>query len=1424
MTPNFVDSPLSSLFNYEYIYTYDNTEKIPTVKEGVDSTGITFSYQYLDLNYEEAGWISGCPTDASNYEIIITATGAVEGSCKVKMTINPKKIKTKLIEITYSEASSYNSVDCRYWTKFSDELLNDKIVFTDENGATLPSSLKPNFKINGMTTGDENCEYSTANDIVIGSTYLVNISLVGSSATNFVLYDNETYYSTGKASYGSSGCAVLKYKTVLYNSQYYTIEDVIGKNGDIVIVGDNSKTIFTAFTSFNYYVKFSDSKLTYSLNAGTNLWITYDGSKTLKSNTTGTNIYSCLYIPNNVVLNVDGTINVCGSYKKMTHESYKKGVLFNNGTINLNGKLYSYGYTKGDGIINANSSSKVYDFMRFYNYANSGGITMSLNNAKIFPLSVYSIHNISCDTKFLHDSTYYVTYDVEISSVTIAGDLVIVGDGGLFELSNGYLIKSVEDTTGSFFVDKSVLKTNYNKSNQDVTQRDVLEIYGTFSDNIVEIKESGQGITTGKNYAMPIGFMKIALKDDGKGNVANGTLQANAYKFLPGSVLTIDDGASLTIASGVNVIFYDRTYEQNLTGAHGATVSYYNKHIAWYSQTKFPIDAQLIVNGSLISNGNLGGYIHTESTTGFVQLSSQSAQLKRLTGEDYSSGDKISVGLGGTSATTVTDTIYATGFIDNNDNSTFNSGVYISQYGDHYYWTSATSAEKFIINFYEEDNTLLSSKTVYVLEPTNGQYIYEITGFEFLPSKNYYVFDAWYLSNGTVLSEENNKLIYNVPDTPVTHDPISINLYANWTPIEYSFDFVGIYIDPLTSENVILSEADGFKLKDFINVSFTYNDILNANISIPFTAEYLNCDFNGWYITANAEIILIKNQLSLDDFLKFSTLDLKENIDEKTGSISLLCRFTDYQEYIIQFDDALEEYEDQESLTEVNPYLALELPNINDFNYINEYQTYIMYWSYSPRKADNAVVNSGMTANTILELIDEYNSTASETDKINVVNNTIVLYAITDLKEFTISYYDGSSLKKTHYYNNNYPVTVADGTDSSGNDLTKADENKTTYFVGYIFDGWTLSTNEEDVLSVNDVIWPSGNIILNSHYASREYCTIRFSIASGVTLNVTYFNNGTKIPDSPSSDTVINFDRNTSIIFNFTFAKEAEAYDKPGSWSYTITGSNSNQLANGSGGLSTSVVTKDETLTISENITVTTIYEQGSNCIPSGTLVTLADGSKKKVEDLTLDDMLLVFNHETGMFEAAPIVFIDCDPWTEYNIVNLVFSDGTITRLIYEHGYFNVTLNKYVYVTEANYREYIGHDFVIVDGNNISTVTLVDSYVTYEYSGCYSPVTAYHMNYIVDGMLSMPGGIEGIFNIFEYGEGLKYDEELMNADIDKYGLMSYEELSDYVPYEMYCAFPAKYFNVAIGKGMITYDEILAYIDKYLGRHDLDKKE
>lgn len=233
-----------------------------------------------------------------------------------------------------------------------------------------------------------------------------------------------------------------------------------------------------------------------------------------------------------------------------------------------------------------------------------------------------------------------------------------------------------------------------------------------------------------------------------------------------------------------------------------------------------------------------------------------------------------------------------------------------------------------------------------------------------------------------------------------------------------------------------------------------------------------------------------------------------------------------------------------------------------------------------------------------------------------------------------------------------------------------------------------------------------------------------------------------------------------------------------------------------------------------------TITGSAESCIAAGTLITLADGTQKKVEDLTLEDQLLVFNHETGRYEVAGIIFIENDGWDYYNVINLAFSNGTVTRIIYEHALFDITLNKYVYITEANYTEFIGHEFAVQNGNAIDTVTMTDAFVTREYTGCYSLVTTYHLNYFIDGLFSIPGGIDGLFNIFEYGDGLKYDEEKMNADIEKYGLFTYEDFADYIPEEVYEMFPAAYFKVAIGKGMLTFEDILGYIDQFLVKNGI----
>ena len=231
--------------------------------------------------------------------------------------------------------------------------------------------------------------------------------------------------------------------------------------------------------------------------------------------------------------------------------------------------------------------------------------------------------------------------------------------------------------------------------------------------------------------------------------------------------------------------------------------------------------------------------------------------------------------------------------------------------------------------------------------------------------------------------------------------------------------------------------------------------------------------------------------------------------------------------------------------------------------------------------------------------------------------------------------------------------------------------------------------------------------------------------------------------------------------------------------------------------------------------------EQSGSCLLFDSLVLTTNNSYKKAGELKVGDIVMTFNHETGVFEASQVIInddIDKDA-TLYNVVTLNFSDGNKADLVYEHGFFDLTLNKYVYIREDNYNEFIGHDFVEVDssGNNLTTkpVKLNSVSVHEEYTKVCSPVTANNLNIVSDNMLSIAGGISGFFNIFEYEKDtLKFDPIKKQADIDKYGLLDYSYFEDLIPYEVYEVLPCKYLGVAIGKGLITWDEIYAYAKRW----------
>ncbi|MBR4765211.1 MAG: hypothetical protein IK085_00430 [Clostridia bacterium] len=221
-----------------------------------------------------------------------------------------------------------------------------------------------------------------------------------------------------------------------------------------------------------------------------------------------------------------------------------------------------------------------------------------------------------------------------------------------------------------------------------------------------------------------------------------------------------------------------------------------------------------------------------------------------------------------------------------------------------------------------------------------------------------------------------------------------------------------------------------------------------------------------------------------------------------------------------------------------------------------------------------------------------------------------------------------------------------------------------------------------------------------------------------------------------------------------------------------------------------------------------------NSCIAEGTQITLADGTQKPIEKVTYEDKLLTYNFFTGKTEAKDIAILVNHGKRNYEVLNLVFKDGTVLRFIGDHGVFDYTLNKYVYPTADNYKDYIGHKFVrFKENGKYKKIKLVDAFVTNEYTTAYSITSAQNSNAIAENMLTVAPP-DKFYNWIDMGRKMRYDKKQFDADVEKYGTYDYSVFEDYVSYEIYQAFNGPYLKVAVEKGKFTFDDIINLIELY----------
>ena len=251
---------------------------------------------------------------------------------------------------------------------------------------------------------------------------------------------------------------------------------------------------------------------------------------------------------------------------------------------------------------------------------------------------------------------------------------------------------------------------------------------------------------------------------------------------------------------------------------------------------------------------------------------------------------------------------------------------------------------------------------------------------------------------------------------------------------------------------------------------------------------------------------------------------------------------------------------------------------------------------------------------------------------------------------------------------------------------------------------------------------------------------------------------------------------------------------------------------------SRSLTIVNATSTQGGHVQFTAVYKAPpSSCVSEDTLVTLANGTQVRVDSLTGNEQLLVWNFTTGTYDAANIIFVESSERKSFQVVHLFFADGTDLKVIGHHAFWSFDLNQYVTFRSGTAEDYIGQFFKKHSDNlqGFEAVELVDVQIYSKVTSAWSPVTVGHLNFYTNGMLSMPGATTTFMNVFEVdATTMSWCQVKKQADIATYGLFTYAELEHLGPIEIFYALNAQYLKVAIGKGMMTVEDMAALAARF----------
>ena len=214
-----------------------------------------------------------------------------------------------------------------------------------------------------------------------------------------------------------------------------------------------------------------------------------------------------------------------------------------------------------------------------------------------------------------------------------------------------------------------------------------------------------------------------------------------------------------------------------------------------------------------------------------------------------------------------------------------------------------------------------------------------------------------------------------------------------------------------------------------------------------------------------------------------------------------------------------------------------------------------------------------------------------------------------------------------------------------------------------------------------------------------------------------------------------------------------------------------------------------------------------AGCLTAGTQILLADGTTKAIENITYNDLLAVWNHETGQLDAEYPIWIEQEHQT-VSYRKIQFSDGSELKTVMNHGVFDVDKNLFVSVADREFTPGT-NVYKLVDGKlqsvRVESISIVHETVKY-----YHVVSSRYFNVIANGIVTTDGTV-ATSNLFGFTDNLRWPEQRYAYLAQPNSTYDYDKFADTVPEYMFVGARIGEIKLLIDAGYLGLDDFKDYL-------------